>query len=193
MDLERMIQACASADADLAPADGLPSPFSEQQEEALLDIGGESLLKYARLRVAMMKHAPPVQFPPKERLEKERVRLRKALAKVSPETRLLVRVLHGMNARYHGFGGGLPEQFDLIGYLDALLEVKYRRPKGNALRQQIIMETAFIWRALRLDCDPGRASELTEYLTIFCAVLGASFNLQQLARDVCKFFSEPSE
>ncbi|WP_296921349.1 hypothetical protein [Thiohalocapsa sp.] len=193
MNLKRMIQACESADADLVPAKGLPSPFTPQQEEALLDIGGERLLKLARVRVAMMKHVPPVQFPTKERLEKERVQLRKALAKVSPATRLLIRVLHGINARHYGFGGGLPEQFDLIGYLDALLEVRYHRPKSNAVRQQIIMETAFIWRALGFDCDPGCASDLTEYLKIVCAVLDARFDLQQLARDVCSFFSELPE
>ena len=184
MDLERMIQACASADADLAPAEGLPSPFSEQQEEALLDIGGESLLKYARLRVAMMKHAPPVQFPPKERLEKERVRLRKALAKVSPETRLLIRVLHGMNARHYGFGGDLPEKFDVIGYLEALLEVRYVRPKGNALRQQIIMETALICRVADLEMTDSLTGDLVEYLRIVCDALGVNYDLRQVARDV---------
>ena len=55
MDPERIINACTSAEADLVPAEGLPSPFSAQQEEALLDIGGERVLKLARLRVAMMR------------------------------------------------------------------------------------------------------------------------------------------
>lgn len=184
MDFERMIQACASVDADMVPEEGFPTPFAAQQEEALLDIGGEQLLKLARLRVAMMKHAPPVQFPPKEQLEKERLRLRRALAKLSPETRLLIRVLHGINARYYGFGGDLPEKFDVVRYLEALLEVRYARSKGDALRQQIIMETALIFRATDLEMTDSLAGDLVEYLRIVCAALGVNYDVRQLARDV---------
>ena len=190
MDMDRALGIIAGLETDMTPEEGFQSPFMPEQEEAIHDIGGDALLRAARYLVARLLHAPPAKFPTKEVLERQRNSLKKALANVSPELRILLRTLHGINSRYYGYGGDLPERFDIVWYLEELCQVSYKRPKGDAMRQQIIMETALMWRGLGLEFDTSRAGDLSEYLGIVLKAVNRSFDLPQLVRDVCKLLTE---
>jgi hypothetical protein len=69
------------------------------------------------------------------------------------------------------------------------LEVRYVRPKGDALRQQIIMETALIFRFADLEMTDSLVGDLVAYLLIVCDALGVNYDVRQLARDVRDWFN----
>jgi hypothetical protein len=158
--------------------------FTETQEEAILDIGGEPLLALAHHQVYLLQQAPPFQFPSKEKMEKQRARLRRALGSASRELRILISALHGINARQYGYGGELPEGFDVIAYLEALLAVPYDKARGDQVRQTIITETRAAFVSLEIDLDDSRSGDLVAYLKILNSALGTSYDEQQLARDI---------
>lgn len=164
--------------------------FREKQEERIRAIGGEELLQFARERVEYLKLAPPFDFPPKAEMEKELMQLRNALARASRELRYLISTLHGLNARRYGFGSELPERFDVIGYLEALLNIRYAKPRGDAVRQTIVMETLTIFQRLGLPIAESRSGGLVRYLEEFCAAIGKNLDAREIARDVIKFHQE---
>jgi len=154
------------------------------QEEAIADIGGEPLLEHTRLLVRMARVLPHAYFPPKETMERGRRRLLKALSKVGPELRLLLRTLHALNAKHYGFGAPLPEAFDVVAYLEALAAVQYVVPKGDPLRHEVILLTKLKFAELGVPLERSRSGDLHEYLGILTELLGQSWDVWQLTREV---------
>ena len=155
--------------------------MTPQDREAIEDIGGQRLAEHTEFLVKAAKVLPHAHFPPKEVMERDRIRLRKALARVRPEVRLLLRTLHLLNSRHYGYT--CPP--DIVGYLDALLAVKYVKPKGDPLRHEVVFLTHLTWVDLGLELSPARDGDLHEYISILTRLLGQTWDVHQLAREVC--------
>lgn len=158
--------------------------MTPHQRETVRDIGGEALVEHTERLITLAREVPHPRFPHKEVMERQRKALVKALGKVGPEVRLLLRTLHGMNARHYGFGGQLPERFDVVRYLEELARVEYAKPKGDPLRQEVLIKTRCVFEVLGVPLESSRSGDLFEYLTVLTESLGAGWDVWQLTRDI---------
>jgi hypothetical protein len=155
------------------------------QEQTILDIGGEWLLEQTRARVDLLLATPKFRMPTTARAAKQLTDLRKALAKVSPELRAVLSAVHAHNARHYGFGGDLPEAFDVVAYLDALAKAaRVIRQRGNQRRHDVVLFTRVFFVARGLPLTDRQGEPLMRYLTVMDEVLDIAEDIRQLAREV---------